>query len=134
LRKNNVALFQRGEVVPNGGAARSGRRKGSRDRISTALLEALAAEFEQFGAEAVKICRIEKPIEFLKLCAGVIPKEFEITHSSQLMELDDVELERFIERLRAEVGRSAIVDITIGADPAPHREPVRLLQSLPSTA
>ena len=37
---------------------------GSRDRISTALLEAIAKDFEEFGEEAVKIARIEKPVEY----------------------------------------------------------------------
>ena len=50
-----MALFQKGQ--PKIG----GRRKGSRDRIATALLEAIAKDFEQFGEEAVKITRVERP-------------------------------------------------------------------------
>ena len=54
-----------------------GRRKGSRNRISTALLEALAEDFEQFGKEAIKITRLERPGEYLKICAGLVPQAFE---------------------------------------------------------
>ena len=44
----NDHLFKKGQ--PKTG----GRRKGSRDRIATALLEAIAADFEEFGYEAVR--------------------------------------------------------------------------------
>jgi len=54
-----------------------GRRKGSRNRISTALLEALAEDFEQFGKEAIKITRVERPGEYLKICASLVPQAFE---------------------------------------------------------
>ena len=54
-----------------------GRRKGSRNRISTALLEALAEDFEQFGKEAIKITRVERPGEYLKICASLVPHAFE---------------------------------------------------------
>jgi hypothetical protein len=125
-----VALFQKSD----GGRNSGGRRQGARNRISTALLTAFAEDFEKFGEETVRITRVERPVEYLKIAASLLPKEFEITHSAQLQELDDVELERFIERLRAEVSRGVTADITIGAEPAPHREPARLLPPLsPST-
>jgi hypothetical protein len=56
-----------------------GRRKGARNRISTALLEALAADLEQFGEEAIKITRIERPSDYLKICAALIPQAFDET-------------------------------------------------------
>jgi len=54
-----------------------GRRKGSRNRISTALLEAIAEDFEKHGAEAIKITRVERPAEYLKICASLVPQAFE---------------------------------------------------------
>jgi hypothetical protein len=77
-----------------------GRRKGSRTRISTALLEAIAKDFEQFGEEAVKITRLERPAEYLKIVAGLLPKEFEITTQNITTELSDEELENLIEHAR----------------------------------
>ena len=124
-----MALFQRGDGGNKGG----GRRQGARNRISTALLTALAEDFEKFGEETVRITRVEKPVEYLRIAASLLPKEFEITHSQQLHELSDEELEQFIERLRLELHRSTVIDVTVGAEPAPYREQVRLLQSLPST-
>ena len=124
-----MALFQRGDGGNKGG----GRRQGARNRISTALLTAFAEDFEKFGEETVRITRVEKPVEYLRIAASLLPKEFEITHSQQLHELSDEELEQFIERLKLELHRSTVIDVTVGAEPAPYREQVRLLQSLPST-
>jgi hypothetical protein len=58
-----MALFQKGQARPAG----SGRRKGTRDKIATALLEAIAKDFEEHGEEAVKLCRVEKPTEYLRV-------------------------------------------------------------------
>jgi hypothetical protein len=88
-----------------------GRRQGARNRISTALLTAFAEDFEKFGEETVRITRVERPVEYLKIAASLLPKEFEITHSQQLQELDDVELEQFINRLRDELRRSVVADV-----------------------
>src|SRR5262245_14851362 len=76
-----------------------GRRKGSRDRISTALLESIAADFEAHGDEAVKIARVERPVEYLRIVASLLPKEFEIT-DNRLKDISDDELDAFIELAR----------------------------------
>jgi len=86
-----MALFTKGNPGKGGG-----RRKGSRDRISTALLEAIAKDFEEFGEEAVKIARVEKPVEYLRIVASLLPKEFEIV-DSRLHDITDEELDAFIE-------------------------------------
>src|SRR4029450_2592333 len=56
-----------------------GRRKGSRDRIETKMLEAIARDFEEHGEEAIRICRVERPNEYLKLVASLLPREGEAT-------------------------------------------------------
>lgn len=88
-----MALFKPGQ--PKIG----GRRKGSRDRIATALLEAIAKDFEEFGEEAVKIARVERPVEYLRVVASLLPKEFEIT-DNRLKDIDDSELDFLIELAR----------------------------------
>ena len=45
---------------------RSGRPKGAKNRLSWSFLTALAEDFEEFGAETIRICRIERPNEYLK--------------------------------------------------------------------
>jgi hypothetical protein len=124
-----VALFQKSDGGRNGG----GRRQGARNRISTAFLQALASDFQEHGEEAIKIMRIERPSEYVKVIASVLPKEFEISHSSQLTELDDVELEQFINRLRDELRRSVVADVGGGEAKTINGESTRLLQALPET-
>ena len=88
-----MALFKPGQ------AKSGGRRKGSRDKIATALLEAIAKDFEEFGQEAVKIARVERPVEYLRVVASLLPKEFEIT-DNRLKDIEDDELELLIEQTR----------------------------------
>jgi hypothetical protein len=87
-----------------------GRRKGSRDRISTALLEAIAEDFEKFGTEAVRITRAEKPTEYLRICASLLPREFEVTTHNSLRELSDDELDVYIAQLRTERATTGSTD------------------------
>src|SRR5215831_8495555 len=56
-----------------------GRRLGARNKISTKLLEAFAADFEAHGVEAIKITRVERPAEYLKICAALVPQAFDET-------------------------------------------------------
>ncbi len=77
----------------------AGRPKGSKNRLSWSFLTALADDFEQFGIETIRICRIERPHEYLKVVAGLMPKEFEFTET-KLMEVTDDELDGYIEFAR----------------------------------
>jgi hypothetical protein len=94
-----------------------GRVKGARNRISYKLLTALADDFEQHGEEAIRICRVERPNEYLKIIVSTMPKEFEIT-DSRLQEISDDELEILIDRLRQE--RSSIRTADSGTGETAH--------------
>lgn len=48
-----------------------GRIVESRDKVGRAFIKAVQAEFDEHGAEALRIARIESPVEFLKLVAKV---------------------------------------------------------------
>ncbi len=52
-----------------------GRPKGSRDTINKAFIDAVAADFEVHGPDAVKAAREKNPMEYLRMIAGLIPKE-----------------------------------------------------------
>ena len=109
----------------------TGRRQGARNRISTALLVAFAEDFEQFGEETVRITRVEKPIEYLRIAASLLPKEFEIT-DNRLGEMTDEELDFVIEYARGRLAnrRELVIDVGSGEVVAPEREPARLLQTV----
>ncbi len=107
-----MALFEKGHKGP-------GRSKGARNRIAYKLIEALEKDFQEHGEEAVKIARIERPVEYLKIIASVIPKEFEII-DGRLNELSDEELDVFIAKLRGQLRSSVVADAGSGEDPQTH--------------
>src|SRR5262245_19282211 len=76
-------------------ANRRGRAKGSRNRLAHAFVEALQADFERHGEAAIRIVRVERPAEYLKVIAGILPKEFEIT-DSRLKEFSDEQLDALL--------------------------------------
>lgn len=59
----------------------------------------LADHFEEHGSEAIKEVREKDPATYLRVIAGVLPKEVDITRRP-LDELGDDELAELIERLR----------------------------------
>jgi hypothetical protein len=55
-----------------------GRPKGARNRLGTQFLEALEADFNQFGPQAVALVRERKPDIYIRVVAGLLPKEANI--------------------------------------------------------
>jgi hypothetical protein len=62
----------------NGHTGRA-KQKGARDRLSAAFLEALAETFEEGGKEAVRKVRDEDPSTYVRVFAGLLPKEVEVS-------------------------------------------------------
>ena len=105
-----MTLFEKGR--PKTG----GRAKGAKNRLSHAFLTALADDFEQHGVEALRIARIEKPVEYIRIVAGLMPKELEIM-DSRLSDLSDEELDVFIAKLRAQLRSLVTTDTGNGEEP-----------------
>jgi hypothetical protein len=59
----------------------AGRPKGARNKISEGLLEALAKHFESNGAEAIEKVCADRPHDYLKIIASLVPKQMEILRS-----------------------------------------------------
>jgi hypothetical protein len=55
----------------------AGRPKGSRNKLSEAFLQALADDFDANGAEVIERVRQERPHDYLKVCASVMPRRLE---------------------------------------------------------
>lgn len=56
----------------------SGRPRGARNKLGEAFLEALQQDFLRGGAAAIEACRINTPHIYIKVIAGVLPKEVNI--------------------------------------------------------
>ena len=56
-----------------------GRPRGSRHRLSEALLEQLAADFAQHGPSVIERVRTEDPASYLRVIVALVPKEIGLT-------------------------------------------------------
>jgi hypothetical protein len=55
----------------------AGRKPGSRNKLGEAFIEALYDDFNAHGVEAIKTVRDQKPDQYLKVVASILPKEIE---------------------------------------------------------
>ena len=52
-----------------------GRPKGTRDKLSRRFIEALAKDFDEHGEGAISAARERDPVGYMKVVAGLLPKE-----------------------------------------------------------
>lgn len=83
-----------------------GRPKGSRNEIGEDFLSAMLADFKQHGEKTIQTVREERPHEYLKIVAGLLPKELNI-NTNAAEEMSDDELAVGIASLRALLAASA---------------------------
>jgi hypothetical protein len=84
-----------------------GRVPGSRNKLQATFIEELAKDFEEHGAGVIRIVRVEKPTDYLRIVASVLPKEF-IVSESELDKMSDDDLMEALEIVRqAKVARIA---------------------------
>ena len=69
----------------------AGRPKGSRNKLGEDFLTALQADFSAHGVAVIQTVREERPHEYLKVIAGILPKELNV-NTSRVEELSDDEL------------------------------------------
>jgi hypothetical protein len=56
----------------------AGRPKGARSKLGEAFLEAMRASFEERGTEAIEAVINEKPDQYLKVIASLMPKQLDL--------------------------------------------------------
>lgn len=74
-----------------------GRPKGARNKLGEAFIQALHDSFEQHGPETIEAVRVEKPDQYLKVIASLLPKEHTLNINDNFSEMTDAEL---AERIR----------------------------------
>ena len=55
----------------------AGRPKGARSKLGEAFLKEMLADFEKHGGDVIETVRVEKPDQYLKVVASILPKEIE---------------------------------------------------------
>jgi hypothetical protein len=88
------------------GNSLGGRPRGARNKLARKFLEDCLADWQEHGAAAIRICRMEDPVAYCKMMASIVPRELEVT-ATAVAELDDTELDRMISTLRAQVAQNA---------------------------
>lgn len=56
-----------------------GRPKGARAKLGEAFLSALQEDFAEHGVDAIATVRDEKPDQYLKVIASILPKELDLS-------------------------------------------------------
>lgn len=84
-----------------------GRPKGSRNKLGEAFIDDLYADWLEHGAATIRQVREERPQDYLKVAAGLLPKELKIERSD---DLTDEQLDARIHQLAEIIG----VEIRIG--------------------
>ena len=69
------------------GNKNGGRKLGSRNRLSAAFVDALAADFEKHGDGVIAILRVESPSDYCRLIGSLVPKELGVEVSNKQNEL-----------------------------------------------
>lgn len=59
----------------NGGP---GRKLGSRNLLSTQFLDDLRTVWDESGIEALRRCATEEPVQFVRVVAGLLPKDVHV--------------------------------------------------------
>lgn len=72
----------------------AGRPKGARNKLGEAFIEALHDSFMANGPETIETVRVEKPDQYLKVIASLLPKEFTLNVNDAENMTDDELIER----------------------------------------
>ncbi len=79
-----------------------GRPKGARNKLAEAFTQALHDDFMEHGEVAIQTVRAEKPDQYLKVIASLVPKDVNL-NVNNLDELSDAELAERIQSLAAQL-------------------------------
>ena len=95
----------------------AGRPKGSRNKLGETFIADLHDAWLEGGSEAIRRCIDEKPAEFIRIVASLIPKELE----PNVYEYENLTDEQFKQRFVAAVREAAALGVDLG--------PVMLVES-----
>lgn len=75
----------------------AGRAKGSRNKLGEAFIQAMYADFTEHGAAVIETVRAEKPDQYLKVVASILPQQLNV----RVSEFDELTEEQIDQRISA---------------------------------
>lgn len=90
-RDKNTGQFLKGSN-PNP----TGRPTGSRQKLASALFDDFYANWLIHGPRVIEAVRVEKPVDYLKIAASLMPKEFVVTDATLESITDDEIVDLFV--------------------------------------
>jgi hypothetical protein len=85
----------------------AGRLRGSRNKLTEAVICALLRDFSKHGEKAIAEVRRTQPGVYLKVLALLVPKEHRVEHSNPLSPLSDEQLADMVAELEGRLARRA---------------------------
>src|SRR5262249_39536818 len=83
----------------------SRRLRGSRNRLTEAVICALLRDFSMHGEKAIAKVRRTQPAAYLKILALLVPREHKVEHSNPIKDMADEQLERTVELLKEMIAK-----------------------------
>lgn len=80
-----------------------GRRKGSRNKLGEQFIDDVYAEWQEHGPATLQRMRAEDPGAFVRVVAGILPKE--VVVKDELSDVSDDELAALVIAAREALGR-----------------------------
>lgn len=78
-------------------AGNPGRPKGSRNKLGEQFIEDLYADWQEHGVVTLARVREEKPDQYLKVVASILPKDLNVN----INQMDDLTDDQLIQRIRS---------------------------------
>ncbi|MBX5143199.1 hypothetical protein HJB79_31315 [Rhizobium lentis] len=75
----------------------AGRPKGSRNKLGEQFIEDLYADWQANGVETLQRVREEKPDQYLKVVASILPKDLNVN----INQMDDLTDDQLVQRIRS---------------------------------